>query len=65
LAIDEGLENKVINMKLTQFTHRRKDDLFKRFRQEQEVMFSTQKKHYERQNGGPQQAGVNPVKIGK
>ena len=34
--IDETMELKIINLKLTQFTHRRKDDLFKRHKQEQE-----------------------------
>ena len=47
-AIEESLEQKIMNLKLTQFTQRRKDELFKRFREEQERNLVTRRKEAER-----------------
>lgn len=46
--IDESLEPKITNLKFTQFTQRRKDELFKRFKKDQEEKLISRKKNAEK-----------------
>lgn len=47
-VVDETIEARIINLKLTQFTQRRKDELFKRFKKDQEEKLINKKKEVER-----------------
>lgn len=46
--LDESLESKIINLKMTQFSQRRKDDLFKKFKKGQEEKLIQRKKNIEK-----------------
>lgn len=47
-VLDESLESRIINLKLTQFSQRRKDDLFKKFKKGQEEKLIQRKKNIEK-----------------
>jgi hypothetical protein len=46
--IDESLEMKIVNLKMNQFTSKRKEDLFKKHKKEQEEKISTRRKEVDR-----------------
>ena len=48
IILEEGIDNKITGLKLTQFTSRRKDDLFKRYKKEQEEKLAYRKKEIDK-----------------